>query len=811
MSTFFSRSPSSRRRLILAPQTRLVPASSLPAERRAELCAEEGDVWAGVPGSAEASLLISAELALLVELFRRPATLFEAAARLAARRGVNAFSIVEAGRAPLQQLIERGILRDAGGFRPESPPLFEVGQRPVQGMRIVQPVHRLAGSEIYLVHLDDGRPAAFKIEPRRAGKGRLEREIAALEHLGGGPAPELYTSGQVDSKPWMLREWIDGIDPLRAGRSARSEDQALAAGGVRMAELMRRVARAFAAVHGHGVLHGDVHPGNVLIDEAGRARLIDFALADGPWRADERATESQNESTFRAGSFLSIEPEQARALLDGRGAIPVTPRGEQFAVAALLYETACGVPYQDFRLDRSGLLEQIAEAQALPFAHHRLDPWPALEAILRRALDADPQRRFTDVDELAGALERLPPLRRRRRPRPRLPVVARRQRRRLRLLTPIDDDLGPSIYEGAAGVAYSLLRLSGQLQRPSSLAAAESWLDEAKSRPLDAAKKERVGAVSPFHTQAGTALLDALMGHALGDAPRRAKAVAHFIECSKPTAESELLLGRSGSLLAASLLRDLALDSVSRRALNAAAGRWCDEILSEQSTREAISSSTYWGMAHGWAGELYALLRWLAPRDGQLPTSLERRLLELAKLARPRGRGRVWPQPGGGPLSGWCHGSAGYVFLWHAAGQARLRNTQQFRELAAGAAWDAFEGPGEDGSLCCGLAGRAWSLLHHGRASGEEIWRHRAAALAERAASASFPGHNNSLFKGQLALVLLDAELHGVEPLGFPFVGDEKQRPGKQRGNHVLEDWQLLDVAGGHQRQRARRRDREGE
>ncbi|MEM8995346.1 MAG: lipopolysaccharide kinase InaA family protein, partial [Acidobacteriota bacterium] len=337
------------------------------------------DVVVGVVGARSASLLVSSELGQLLELFRHPVTLPEALEALARRRGLEVHALLDDAWPALQEIRRHGILELATEApRETTGPLFDPGESPIRGVTVTDTVHHLEDSEIFAVTLDDGRRGALKIEKRPAGAGSLRREVAALERLEGDVAPRLWATGQLDAGPWLLRAWVDGCGVQRAGLSARLEDRALGAGGARLLALLQRIARAYADLHGRGLLHGDVHSGNVLVDRRGDVWLIDLALARGLVDALD------GEDDLRAGSLFQIEPEQARALLSGRGAVPPTPAGEQFAVAALLYEVSSGAPYMELRLDRKGLLRQIADCRPLPFTERGRDAWPALFKQLRR-------------------------------------------------------------------------------------------------------------------------------------------------------------------------------------------------------------------------------------------------------------------------------------------------------------------------------------------------------------------------------------------------------------------------------------------
>src|SRR6185295_14230631 len=184
------------------------------------------------------------------------------------------------------------------------------------------------------------------------------------------------------------------------------------------------------------------------------------------------------------------------------------------------------------------------------------------------------------------------------------------------------------------------------------------------------------------------------------------------------------------------------------------AGLW--EALDAQPAACELSLDTSLGIAHGWAGYLYASLQWCRSAGRPLPAGLEERLSQLADCAGAWGRGLRWRWHGDGSaagfasMPGWCNGSAGHVFLFSLA--HRMLAEPRYRALAEGAAWNAWEGPGTGISLCCGLAGRAYALLHLYRPGGGVDWLERARDLAERAAleAARQPELPNSLYKGEL-------------------------------------------------------------
>ncbi len=126
-------------------------------------------------------------------------------------------------------------------------------------------------------------------------------------------------------------------------------------------------------------MHRDIKPQNVLIDEEGHAKVADFGIA----RAG--ASDMTDDGAI-LGTVQYVSPEQAQ----GR---PVSPRSDLYSVGVVLYELLTGqVPF-DGEAPVSIALKQVSEPPVPP---SQLEPGipPALEAVVLRALEKDPERRF---------------------------------------------------------------------------------------------------------------------------------------------------------------------------------------------------------------------------------------------------------------------------------------------------------------------------------------------------------------------------------------------------------------------------------
>ncbi|WP_244940443.1 lanthionine synthetase LanC family protein [Asanoa ferruginea] len=343
-----------------------------------------------------------------------------------------------------------------------------------------------------------------------------------------------------------------------------------------------------------------------------------------------------------------------------------------------------------------------------------------------------------------------------------------------------------SVNYGAAGIAYALHRIATVRDDPELLATADVWAaravaavgDDAAFRSADLdIGPETVGVVSPFHTASGTYAVRALVSHASGEPGERSAAVEAFVRHSR-RAETrlDLTLGRSGTLLAGALLLPVARDHAGLRDLgdDTAAG-----LLEEIRAPAAVADARYLGVAHGWAGVLFALLSWHRARRTPPPTTVVDRLAELAALAEPSGSGLRWPTSGRGAagglpryLSGWCHGTAGYVQLWSVA-YAMLADERHLA-LAEGAGRHTAAAADGAGNLCCGEAGQAYALLHLHRTTGDAHWLTAAKEQARRAVEhrdRARPAH--SLYKGEVGVAVLLADLARPSTARMPFFEDE--------------------------------------
>jgi len=200
-----------------------------------------------------------------------------------------------------------------------------------------------------------------------------ESELAAsLDHPNVIP---VYAAGEADGRLFIAMRYVEGgdlRDVLRAG--PLEPESAL--------EFCSQVADALDAAHERGLVHRDVKPSNVLLDERRHVYLADFGLTRRIAGGDAPGAEARS-----LGTIDYIAPEQIRGEeVDGRA--------DLYSLGCLLYECLTGEP--PFR--RPSEL-------AVAFAHLEEEPVvpPELEGLMERALAKDPEDRFQSGRELVGA------------------------------------------------------------------------------------------------------------------------------------------------------------------------------------------------------------------------------------------------------------------------------------------------------------------------------------------------------------------------------------------------------------------------
>lgn len=238
----------------------------------------------------------------------------------------------------------------------------------------------------------DERPVAIKVlgdgvlasEQRRV---RFEREAELVTTLRHEHIARVLDHGRTgEGLSFLVMELIEGepFDVL-AGRVRGEVD-----GERRVIAVFLQVCEAVAFAHQRGVIHRDIKPGNILVDDQGCAHVLDFGLA--------KALTAAPGITSASGRFLGSLPWTSPEQADGRLS-DVDVRSDVYSLGVVLYEALTGeLPYDVREAGLRDALNRVARAPATRPA--RLGVRGDLETILLRCLEKEPGRRYQHVSDL---------------------------------------------------------------------------------------------------------------------------------------------------------------------------------------------------------------------------------------------------------------------------------------------------------------------------------------------------------------------------------------------------------------------------
>jgi hypothetical protein len=744
-------------RFVLPPDAEVLPVDALTAELRARFPHRPGDYVISRSSARAGTHVVDASSAGLLERFRGGTTISDAVIAFSRLSHADPEQVLTDVWPVLQKLIKaRVLVPEQESATGAVLPRLSTGER-IGEWTAVSCVYLLEDTELWQVRDDAGRWHALKLARLAEDTvvaERFQREASMLTLLGGRAGPRLTGGGA----GYLVLEWCPGSDVVTVAGEYRTwpVDDGRAA----LWALVVAVVDAYVSLHAAGVLHGDVHPQNLVVDRDGRVTILDFAFA-------RRVV--GDDIAPRGGVPFYYEPELARAISSGAPAPAATAAGEQFAIAAVVYRLLTGVHYREFPLDRAAFWRAIAEDPPRAFASVGLGAWPEVEAVLARALAKDPGERYPSVAAFAAALRAGGAAA----SEVTVPVLGSSERARAllhRVLHRLADpaDVPSSVMDGGAGVAYMLYRVALGRSDPGLLALADVWVERALGGAARAETADPCAPASPYHMESGVHVVRALIAHAAGDQVACEAAVDDFIASSHvERVDPDLTLGTAGVLLASAMLTEAIPDAEALREHGARASTDLCRAL------ESMAGVTASGAAHGWAGALFAVMRWCAATGTRPAPVIGRRLTELAAYAEPRGRGVRWPwhldaiEKTYAP--GWCNGTAGMVPVWTLA--ARLMHEPWYEELADRSAWHSWERGAANADLCCGDAGAAYAMLARYQATGDRAWYRRAVSLAERAVL--HITEQNTLFRGDVGVAVLVAELDWPGDACMPFFGHE--------------------------------------
>lgn len=232
------------------------------------------------------------------------------------------------------------------------------------------------GRAVLARHLSMNRSVVIK-EPHEAHRSRaalvqLSKEARLVARVQHPNVVALHDFEELEDRGYLVFEYVPGgslADRLLKGPVERAEAYSI----------FRDLLLGLEAIHRAGIVHMDLKPANILIDERGRAKISDFGIAN-EIRVSETLAKSIGPQSH-PGTLLYMAPEQVRGRRDPG------PRADLYAAGAIFHEMLTGRPYLDF--PDSPLLIQ----DAILYKEPRLD---------------DPRLKPSEQDLLAALLAKAP-------------------------------------------------------------------------------------------------------------------------------------------------------------------------------------------------------------------------------------------------------------------------------------------------------------------------------------------------------------------------------------------------------------------
>src|SRR5215471_3287164 len=268
---------------------------------------------------------------------------------------------------------------------------------------IVGPLGAGGMGEVYRAHDDRlGRDVALKILPGTTARDpaaleRFTREARAVAALNHPHIVTIHSTEEADGIRFITMELIEG----------RTLDRVIPAGGVSLAQffaIATAMADALAAAHQKEILHRDLKPGNVMLTDSGRVKVLDFGLARAPATVASAAGDDATRAALTGeGTILGTAAYMSPEQIEGK---PLDGRSDLFALGVVLYELLTGV--RPFRGDSSpAVMAAVMKDRPTNIADVRPDVPIGLSRLVDRCLEKNPRDRPQSAQEVLLELKAL--------------------------------------------------------------------------------------------------------------------------------------------------------------------------------------------------------------------------------------------------------------------------------------------------------------------------------------------------------------------------------------------------------------------
>ncbi len=249
--------------------------------------------------------------------------------------------------------------------------------------QVIRPLDAGGMGVVYLCHDPQGQQVVVKLLPRASGQELFQAEIrflSKLQHpnlvkmLGCAASSAAIFGEERGACFWM--EYVAGQDILQAAAQARPDQ---------IAEWFQACVQALSFLHAQDILHGDLSPQNIFIDEHGQPRLLDFGLA----------STTQQQAPLHAATIPYLAPERFSQIN--------RPASDLFALGTIFYEAFAG-KHPRASCQSLGDFMKMPAAPLLAQAPHLQTVHARLTRVIDRLVTIDLAQRFDSADAVLSAL-----------------------------------------------------------------------------------------------------------------------------------------------------------------------------------------------------------------------------------------------------------------------------------------------------------------------------------------------------------------------------------------------------------------------
>ena len=263
--------------------------------------------------------------------------------------------------------------------------------------RIVKKIGEGGMGEVFCAQdIKLGRNVALKILPAQFAEdakrlGRFLREARLASTLSHPNVTHIYEIGEENGVHFIAMEYVEGQTLQDRMKNGPLENSILI-------KIATQICEALAMAHDAGIVHRDVKPANIMLNQANQVKILDFGLAKQEWseraNVDDLSTEANTQTGTILGTVSYMSPEQALAK-------KVDQRSDIFSFGSVLYEMATGKrAFQGPNV--TATIAQILATQPQPA--NQINPRLAepINRVIEKCLRKDPEQRYQSMKDLAA-------------------------------------------------------------------------------------------------------------------------------------------------------------------------------------------------------------------------------------------------------------------------------------------------------------------------------------------------------------------------------------------------------------------------